>query len=84
MSERTDMLKRVQQLEFVKLEAGLFLDNQPENEAAMSLFNKYRALAAEARKEYEDAYGPLTQNGVNIERDGWSWVNMPWPWQVEV
>ena len=33
--------------------------------------------------EYENNYGPLTYDGVNTNRDGWSWVCGPWPWEGE-
>ena len=33
------------------------------------------------KNEYENLYGPLTYDGVNTVRDGWSWINSPWPWE---
>ncbi|MCQ4637651.1 spore coat protein CotJB [Anaerovorax odorimutans] len=83
MSRRTEMLKKVQQLNFVMIDVGLYLNNQPDSPAALALFNKYQALHAQAKKEYEEAYGPLTYNGIDAEKDGWSWINKPWPWEVE-
>ena len=35
MTERSEMLKKVQQLNFVMIDAGLFLNNQPESPAAL-------------------------------------------------
>ena len=65
------------------IEAALYLNNQPCCEAAQEAFCKYRELYLEALAEYEECYGPLTYNGADVKRDGWKWVNTPWPWEVE-
>ena len=83
MNSRTEMLKKVQQLNFVLIDAGLYLNNQPDSPAALALIQKYQELYRQALMEYEDTYGPLTYNGINVERDGWSWIQKPWPWEVE-
>lgn len=83
MSERTEMLKKVQQLHFVLIDAGLYLNNAPDTEKALELFHKYQEMYIAAKQEYEDRFGPLCYEGINIERDGWSWIQSPWPWEVE-
>ena len=83
MKNRAEMMKRVQQLGFVMFDVSLYLNNHPYDQAALNLFSRYRALAEEAQKEYEAAFGPISRGGVNVERDGWSWINQPWPWEVE-
>ncbi len=83
MSDRTEMLKRVQQLNFVMIDTGLYLNNQPDSPAALALFAKYQELYRQAKKEFEDIYGPLCYDGIHVERDGWSWLQSPWPWEVE-
>lgn len=82
MSERTQMLKRVQQLNFVMIDVGLYLNNQPDNQAALELFGKYQALHKQAKEEYESLFGPLTYSGIDTA-DGWTWLQHPWPWEVE-
>lgn len=83
MSNQTEMMKKVQQLNFVMIDTGLYLNNQPENRAGQALFTKYQALHQQAKAEYEKAYGPLTYSGIDAECDGWSWIQKPWPWEVE-
>ena len=83
MTERSEMLKKVQQLNFVMIDAGLFLNNQPESPAALELFRKYQELHRKAKMEYEEAFGPLDYDGIRTERDGWSWIHRAWPWEVE-
>ncbi|MBQ2747406.1 MAG: spore coat protein CotJB [Firmicutes bacterium] len=80
---RQEMLRRVQMLCFVVTETGLFLNTHPDDKAALRFYEKYNTLYTQAKMEYEDTYGPLTINGVNTE-DGWSWLNGPWPWELEV
>ncbi len=81
--DRARMLKKVQQLNFMMIEAGLFLNNQCDCEAAKEAFCEYQRRHAEAKAEYEKCYGPLTYEGVDVKHDGWSWVYGPWPWEVE-
>jgi spore coat protein JB len=76
------MMRKVQMLSFVLVDVGLFLDTHPYDEAALRFFDKYRALYDSALAEYEETYGPLTRAGVDID-DGWSWINNPWPWEME-
>lgn len=80
---RANLLKKIQEYNFMMIEAALFLNNQPCCEEAQEDFCKYRELYLKTMAEYEDCYGPLTYNGVNVKRDGWSWINGPWPWEVE-
>ena len=81
--DKNDMLRRIQQLNFTMIELGLFLNNQPECENALADYNRIRLMYIDAKREYENVYGPLTYDGVNTERDGWSWVDDPWPWEGE-
>ena len=83
MSDRTEMLKKVQKLNFVMIDVGLYLNNQPDSPAALALFKKYQELHRQAKMDYEAAYGPLCYDGINAEKDGWSWLQKPWPWEVE-
>ena len=80
---RAKLLKKIQEYNFMMIEAALYLNNQPCCEAAQEAFCKYRELYLETLAEYEECYGPLTYNGANVRRDGWKWVNTPWPWEVE-
>jgi len=77
------LLRRVQEMNFGMIETGLFLDNQPEHQEALQSFEYFRCNYDQAKTEYENNYGPLTYDGVNTNRDGWSWVCGPWPWEGE-
>lgn len=80
---KTKTLRRIQQLNFAMIELGLYLNNQPDCEEALALFDKVKCLHDDAKAKYEEAYGPLTYEGVKTKKDGWSWINDPWPWKGE-
>ena len=33
--------------------------------------------------EYEKNFGPLTVGGVDDNADSWTWIQGPWPWELE-
>lgn len=80
---RNELMRRVQMLSFVLVDASLYLDTHPTDKAALNFFNKYNALYMSARAEYEKSYGPLSIAGTN-DTNSWSWIDEPWPWQREV
>ena len=78
---KTEMTRRLQELAFAKVECELYLDAHPECMAALDYYKKlvgdYKTLA----EMYENTVGPIRQE--NIVGDGWTWINTPWPWQME-
>lgn len=81
MNEKMEKMKLIQELGFVLTELGLYLNSHPDSSEALAHFESTRGLYVNAKNEYENLYGPLTYDGVNTVRDGWSWINSPWPWE---
>ncbi|HWQ50766.1 MAG TPA: spore coat protein CotJB [Terriglobales bacterium] len=82
MNERERMLKAVQQYAFAMWDASLFLDSHPEDMKALAYFNKISELHRQAVADFEARYGPLTSmSAAGTER--WTWVDSPWPWEME-
>lgn len=79
---REELLQQVQALAFVVKDVNLFLNTHPYSQAALNFYAKYNTLYLEALAEYESQFGPISVDSVNIA-DGWSWINMPWPWEME-
>ena len=79
---RDDMMTRVQMLGFVMSDIALFLNTHPYDDAALQFYQKYKALYDMALVEFEEQFGPMSMDRVNIE-DGWSWIDHPWPWEME-
>ena len=80
-TERDTLKRKIQELSFARLECQLFLDTHPECMNALEHFKKYDTELATLTAEYESKYGPLTPAAVLGDR--WSWVDTPWPWQIE-
>lgn len=83
MMNRVDALRRVQELNFAMIELALYLNTHSCDEDALALYGKVQLMHAAAKEKYEECYGPLTYEGVSTEKDGWSWVEGPWPWEGE-
>lgn len=70
-------------LHFAITELGLYLDTHKDDREALRLYREYAALASEGKKRYEAIYGPLQQQNLSRDRDSWSWIENPWPWEYE-
>ena len=79
--DKNTLLKKLQTLDFAIIEAALFLDSHPTNAKALEYYNKMLEEHSAVKKQYIDAYGPLTikENTGN----NWQWVKGPWPWEME-
>ena len=81
MSKEELMLK-IQETGFALYDLALFLDTHPENDMALDYFRDVQKDNAELKAEYEIMYGPLTAFDTNTEH-GWTWIDAPWPWELE-
>ena len=79
---RAEALRRVQMYSFALDDTGLFLDTHPDNRAALTFYDDTRKKYLEAVEDYEMQFGPLTAKYYDVE-NGWTWVDAPWPWEVE-
>ena len=48
---KNDMLRMIQQLNFTMIELGLFLNNQPDCQNALALYERTRLMYIDARRE---------------------------------
>lgn len=79
---RAEALRNVQMYDFALTDTGLFLDTHPDNRAALAFYDDTRKKYLEAVEEYEAQFGPLTAEDTDVE-NGWTWVDTPWPWEME-
>ena len=73
---------QLQALLFVITELGLYLDTHKDDAEAFQLFRQYAQLAKEAKANYEEMYGPLTQLGAGQDA-AYRWLDDPWPWEFK-
>ena len=81
-NERDELLLNVNELSFARHELNLLLDNYPNNQNALSLFNKYLKMEDEAIKNYERRFGPLEITSDTQTTTPFMWVKDKWPWEM--
>lgn len=82
-SDRRDLLDEILEYQFACIELNLYLDNNPDDANALCRYNMYLERFQDAKNEYEESYGPLTNFGYVQDFNEWEWVNNPWPWDNE-
>ena len=68
-------------LKFISHKAKLL--DITDDEDALCEYNMYFEKFQDAKYEYEDRYGPLTNFGYVPDCYQWEWVDNPWPWDNE-
>ncbi len=82
MTEKQKLMNKLQMYNFAVIETGLFLDTHPFDKKALAYFNKVKKLKEEAKKEYENKYGPTLMTS-NDNDEKWDWALTKWPWEVD-
>lgn len=82
MCERQQLLRQVQMQDFALIDVSLYLDSHPNCQNALAYYQQHKALRDQAVAAYTSKYGPLTHADV-CGTNCWSWVNNPWPWELE-
>ena len=82
MDERTTLKQRIHALDFALLELNLFLDTHPENGEALAEYVALRKKREALLEEYRMNVGPIPSYSAG-GRNGWNWVEGPWPWEKE-
>lgn len=78
---RDELLKSLSSLDFMAVDLGLYLNTHPEDCEAVDEYNRIIKAADKVRMKYEEEYGPLCSFR-SYARDGWSWIDNPWPWNA--
>ncbi|MGG0240878.1 spore coat protein CotJB [Bacillus rhizoplanae] len=81
---RQELLREIQETEFVLLEIQLFLDTHPSDMDALKQFNELSFSLNKLKSQFEIKFGPLLGFGFSKSRKTWKWINEPWPWQIEI
>lgn len=77
---KAELMRRIQELSFAKVETELFLDTHPECKAALDYYRGVTEELDMAMTEYQNKFEPITADASMGER--WSWVDGAWPWQM--
>lgn len=80
--DQAELFRTIQVYDFVIHDTGLYLDTHPADQIALEYYDKIRDLYRKAVDAYTANYGPLTVEDVNT-RNNWTWIEKPWPWEME-
>ena len=80
-SNRSRLMKRINELSFALVETQLYLDGPPTNRAALDYYRTTYDEYQRLKQEYEANCAPLTPTSVGSETE-WKWVREPWPWEL--
>ena len=68
---------------FYAVDLNLDLDNFPTNKKATKDYEMISEKLDCLIRQYEQAYGPLTNFGSASEVNPEKWISCPWPWENE-
>ena len=73
-----DLMKKIQELSFAKVEAELYLDTHPTSRAALDYYEELIGELDEVMTKYQNEVGAIYHMAAS--KDSWSWVDNDWPW----
>ena len=80
MTDRSAMLRKLQQAEFSAYDSALFLDTHNTDQEALTYYSKMNQSAKELEDDFTAKYGPL-HIGETRSQKMWEWSKGPWPWE---
>ena len=80
--DREALLKQITIMDFMATDLHLYLNTHPNDGEALRMHNDVVNKGRQARKEYEEHFGPLTSFR-STDTAGWRWLDKPWPWERE-
>jgi len=79
-NERAAMMFDIDKYYFAAHEVRLYLDNNPNDQEAINLFNQYVDGYGRAKKAYEERYGALSLESDALTTAPFNWTVGEWPW----
>lgn len=74
------LLSELQALAFAVQELALYLDTHRNDKEALEAYRNYQKKYEKIAAEYQSRFGPLN-HGMVSEKDGYTWLDDPWPWE---
>jgi len=81
-NQREELLYNILKHNFALTELNLYLDVNPNDRNMINLYNRYLDAKKQLCDMYEQNYGPLTLDGLNMGTNNWNWNLSPWPWEA--
>jgi spore coat protein JB len=80
---KEQLMKSIYETGFALVDLNLFLDSHPKDKMALDYFSEIKKQYSQLTSQYEMQFGPLTAFSTDTNQ-GWSWIDAPWPWELEV
>lgn len=80
-NKQAELLTTIDSLNFAMIDLDLYLDIYPDDEKALELYNFYRNSYNEYMETYQKEYGPITLDSDSLNKNYWTWILSPWPWE---
>ncbi|MCK9536402.1 MAG: spore coat protein CotJB [Bacilli bacterium] len=78
--EKATMMLDVDKYAFAAHDIQLYLDNYPNDQEAINLFNQYVDGYVQAKNAYEEKFGALTIESDALTTTPFNWTVGGWPW----
>ena len=82
LTNRNELLKKIQEMDFFAFDLQLYLNTHPKCERALKLYVETVNEAKKLRREYEEKFGPITATSTPATIP-WQWSKNPWTWDKE-
>ena len=82
-NQQEELLYNILKHNFVLTELDLYLDIYPMDRNMLNTYNKILNDKKRLCDTYEQNFGPLTLEGLNMGSNDWNWVKSPWPWEAK-
>lgn len=80
-NDQAEMLTNIGAYSFALNDLNLYLDLHPDDQNMIALYNQYVNQYQAYKNEYSRKYGNLDTTSINTDKNEWTWVEEPWPWQ---
>ena len=81
-NEKEALLQQWQQYNFAIIDLNLYLDTNPNDKNALSIYREFLNILNQLQDKYESKYGPIELSSNCVSNNTWEWNNSPWPWEV--
>lgn len=78
--EKSAMMQEVNKYAFAAHDILLYLDNFPNDQEAINLYNRFMEAYLRARDAYEERFGAITTESDALKTAPFSWTVGGWPW----
>lgn len=76
---KEDLMRTIQAYDFACNDLNLYLDLNPNDQEALTLYRDYHQKLEESMAFYSKQYNPITQDK-NVAGTTWKWMK-PWPFE---